>query len=187
MSKGITQSYCDASDEALIRRFFAGDDSALACILARYKPLLKSSVYKVYTDQLDYEDLYQEATLGLVKAIKHYNDTKGAFAAFAKLCVESELLSYIRSIRKKSTIPANRLVEFKDEFHTPLSDPQDIYIEREEVDHIKVKIKNNLSDFECRIIHCYIMGKSYEEIATELNVSVKSVDNAMQRVRRKLK
>ena len=187
MSDGLAQMYNGASDEALILQVTQGDDSALACILTRYKPLLKSAVYKHYNDSFDYDDMYQEATLGLVKAIKHYDSTKGVFSAFAKLCVESELLSYIRSLQKKSNIPANNLVELKDELHMPLSDPQEIYIKREEVDNIKAKIKDSLSDFEYSIIHHYILGKSYEEIADELGVTVKSVDNAIQRIRRKLK
>ena len=187
MSDGLAQMYCGVSDEALISKISQGDDSALACILTRYNPLLKSAVYRLYNDSFDYDDMYQEATLGLVKAIKHYDGAKGAFSAFAKLCVESELLSYIRSLQKKSNIPANNLVELKEEFHMPLSDPQDIYIKREEADDIKSKIKDSLSDFEYSIIHRYILGKSYEEIAVELNVSVKSVDNAIQRIRRKLK
>ncbi|MBQ7288469.1 MAG: sigma-70 family RNA polymerase sigma factor [Clostridia bacterium] len=187
MSKGLTQMYYGASDEELIQRIAGGDDVALACVLMRYKPLLKTAVYKVHVPSLDYDDLYQEATLGLVKAIKNYNNEKGPFSAFAKLCVESELVTYIRSCWKKSNIPAMNLVEFNDEFHMPLSDPQDIYLRREEIDQVRSKIKNSLSDFEFKIIHSYIMGKSYDEIAGELNVSVKSVDNAMQRIRRKLK
>lgn len=187
MSNGSVQMSCEASDDILVRQISEGDDSALTCIFMRYKPLLKSAVYKLYNDSFDYDDMFQEATLGLVKAVARYKSQKGTFSAFAKLCVESELISYIRSLQKKSNIPANNLVELKDEMPTSLSDPQDIYMRREEVDDIKAKIKNNLSDFECKVIHCYIMGKSYDAIATELGVTVKSVDNAIQRIRRKFK
>lgn len=187
MSKGLAQIYCGTADEVLVRQIAGGDDAALACVLIRYKPLLRSAVGKLCTYPFDYDDLYQEATLGLLKAIKSYDHEKGTFSAFAKLCVESELFTYIRSFRKKTNIPANHLVELKDTFHMPLSDPQEIFIDREEADDMKKKMKNSLSDLEFKIIRCYIMGKRYEEIAENLGISVKSVDNAIQRVRRKLK
>ena len=187
MSKGLARIYGGASDEVLVRQIAAGDDAALACVLIRYKPLLRSAVCKLCAYPFDYDDLYQEATLGLLKAVKSYDQGKGPFSAFDKLCVESERFTYIRSFHKKSNIPANHLVELKDEFHMPFSDPQDIYIDREEADDMKKRMKSSLSDLEFKIIRCYIMGKSYEEIAEELGISVKSVDNAIQRVRRKLK
>lgn len=187
MSKGTMHAYYTDSDEELICKIAKGDDVALARVLVKYSPLLRSAVGKLCAYPFDYDDLYQEATLGLLKAVKSYNGEKGSFSAFAKLCVESELLTYIRSFNKKSTIPANNLIELKDEFHMPLSDPQDIYINREETDDMRKKLKDSLSDLEFKIICCYIMGKSYENIAAELGISVKSVDNAIQRVRRKLK
>lgn len=186
MAISANQIPSDAADEYLVKCAVGGDDNALACIITRYTPLIKAAVFKACNERCDSDDYTQEATLGLIKAIKNYREERGSFAAFAKLCVENELFSYIRSLNKKSVIPPDKIVELKDNIRGP-QDPQDIYIIREEAAGIKQKIKSCLSELEFSVMRAYMMGESYEAIANELGITVKSVDNAVQRIRRKLK
>lgn len=198
--------YADMSEENLIKMSKKGDELALEQLIKLYQGLLYFLCDKYYLKDGDREDLLQEATIGLIEAVRAYNPNCGRkFKNFAILCITRELDSCIkRSNRKKhqilnSAIPIFSFADNEDEKswssyqmfldrmlkdHSP--SPEDLLIEKEVIIELLRTVNSALSDMEKKVLHLRINGHSYNEITVKLNLQNKSVDNAIQRIRKKV-
>lgn len=178
------------TDEQLVFLAKSGDDRAMALLISRIVPIVKSKVSKFSASSLPSEDLAQEGMIGFLSAIYSYDaNSNASFKTFAGVCISNRISSAIKSYSRKKNMPLNKFVPLDDE-NLEMADypsPEDIIIANDEFNRISKLLKKNLSDFELKVINLYISGKSYEDIAGELYVLPKSIDNAMQRIRKKLK
>ena len=188
------------TDEELIHAIQSGQQDATEYLLKKYSPLVKKSTRTLYLIGADTEDLAQEGMIGLFKAIQNYeshNDT--SFYTFAKVCIDRQIYSAIKASNRKKHSPLNTYVslyskngETESELIDNLeadhnSNPEHIIFDRENALHIEELLDTNLSKFERSILPLYLEGKSYTDIAAQLDRDSKSIDNAVQRIRGKMK
>ena len=190
----------EPTDEALLARIRQGDEEAERLLYERYKQLVRSRAHSYFLIGADHEDLVQEGMLGLYKAVCEYDENKAAsFKSFAELCVTRRILSAIKRATRKKHGPLNNYVslnrpEMTDGDLTLLdtvrsltvADPEDVVIGRESFERMVQYLEKTLSPMERRVLSLYLDGFSYPQIAAHINRPLKSVDNAMQRVKRKL-
>lgn len=184
----------DLSDEALVALAKGGHDDAMALLIARMAPMARARAATYPNALLDFEDLAQEGMLGLLSAVYNYDPANGAsFRTFANVCIINRIQSGLRAVTRKKDLPLHSYVPL-DEQELPLGkhpastgNPEELLIAKEGAEEINVFIRNNLSEFEQNVFELFVSGHSYEEIAQSLRVAAKSVDNALQRIRRKLR
>ena len=195
----IDTNYEKLSDEDLIELIKSGDKYALNYLLESYKDLVNMKVSKYYIIGAEKEDIFQEGMIGLFKAIKGFEkDKQNSFKTFANLCIERQLITAIKTSNRQKHMPLNSylslntpayeedsdsLLEILD-FHTA-EDPLDTITKKEYYKYIEDNIEKNLSDFEKQVLQKYAQGQSYVDIANQLDSNVKSIDNAIQRIRKK--
>lgn len=190
----------ELSDEELCIQAAAGDRMAEEALVVRYNRLVRICARPYFLAGGDSEDLMQEGMMGLLAAVREYNPERGAgFHTFAEICIKNRLVSAIRAAARDKHTPLNNYVSFE----TPLfngngnqynygvqghvlNDPEEIFLNREAFRERVQTLEGQLSGFEVCILRLYLNGLSYSEIAAEVNRSPKSVDNAVQRIRRKL-
>ncbi|MCI8509337.1 MAG: RNA polymerase sporulation sigma factor SigH [Lachnospiraceae bacterium] len=188
------------TDEKLIAFIHNGNQEATEYLLKKYSPLVKKSIRTLYLIGADTEDLSQEGMIGLFKAIQNYEESSTAsFYTFAKLCIDRQIYSAIKASNRKKHSPLNSYISFysrNNEDDSELinnleagndSNPEHIVLDRENTSHIESLLDKNLSKMEKEILPLYLDGLSYSDIASFLNKPVKSVDNAVQRIREKVK
>lgn len=197
-----TEKYANLSDEEIISQIKNGDEQALSFLLNKYKDLVNSKVGKYFIIGAEKDDIVQEGMIGLYKAIKDYDETKqNSFKTFANLCVERQLITAIKSSNRQKHMPLNSYLslntsaydneddsgtELIDKFETAtIEDPLETIMKKESYDEIQKTMYKSLSKFEKSVLDRYIQGESYEVIAKKLDAPVKSVDNAIQRIRKK--
>ena len=190
----------EPTDEALLARIRQGDEEAERLLYERYKQLVRSRAHSYFLIGADHEDLVQEGMLGLYKAVCEYDENKAAsFKSFAELCVTRRILSAIKRATRKKHGPLNNYVslnrpEMTDGDLTLLdtvrsltvADPEDVVIGRENFEQLLQHLQTVLSPMEQRVLRLYLCGYSYPQIAAKLEKPNKSIDNAMQRIKRKL-
>lgn len=181
------------SDEELIVRYRAGDNQALAELAARYSGLADKKVAKYPFLKEEADDARQEALIAWMNAVKSYDAEKGAsFRTYVSRCFDNAIKNFmIKSSAKKlqllkQAVPFEELGDAKLE-GAMANNPEEIYIDKERYHQLMEKIQMDLSEFERNVLFCYLDGKSYNQISISFNSSQKAVDNALQRVRRKLK
>ena len=183
------------SDSSLILKFKEGDESAFASLLARYAPLVRSRINRVYTQSFDSDDLFQECMICFISCIVSYDESRGnSFSSYAQRAIDNCIVSAIRHDKTEKNKPLFDFVSISDCDNLPdkLSslkqeeDPSLAYIKKEELELMESRAKILLSKLELKTLNLYLAGSSYDEIARELGISSKSVDNAMQRIRKKL-
>ncbi len=194
------KEYNNLADSELIDIIRAGDKNALNYLLEKYTNIVNMKVGKYFIVGAEREDIMQEGLIGLYKAIKCFNSEKqSSFKTFANLCIERQLQTAIKSSTRQKHMPLNSYVSLNSEAYdenddtsllevlnlNTVEDPLDTITKKEYYDTIEDKIDKNLSDFEKQVLHRYTNGDSYVEIAQRLNSPVKSVDNAIQRIRKK--
>lgn len=181
----------EESDLSLILKCRGGSQTAAAALLARYAGLLHHAVSKTVVEGSDPEDLLQEAYMGLLNAIRTYDPERGVlFRTYAHVCVGNSLKNMrAASMTKKSRLHLDALSfdEMGDCGFDEDGDPEGLYISRETVTEVERLIDRTLSPYEKEVFFLYLNGCGYESAATKLHSSLKSVDNALQRARRKLK
>ena len=192
--------YAHKNDEELIEIIRDGNKYALEHLIDRYKGLVNTKVSKYYIIGAEREDIVQEGLIGLFKAIKSYQpDKQSSFKNFANMCIERQLITAVKNSNRQKHIPLNSSVSLNAAAYDDnedmdkmdvldvktLDDPSDIIADREYFESIESKIKENLSDFELQVLYEYEKGKSYAAIAEKLNAKIKSVDTAIQRIRKK--
>lgn len=194
-------SYNSAVDEELIRKAKEGNDAALELLINKYKKFVRAKARTYFLIGADREDIIQEGMIGLYKAIRDFRGDKlSSFRAFAELCITRQIITAIKTATRQKHIPLNSYISlnkpiFDEESDRTLmdiineenvSDPEEMMINREEFAGIELKMNEILSNLEWEVLSKYLQGRSYQEIAQELNRHVKSIDNALQRVKRKL-
>lgn len=200
-SNGYSVDYDAMLDEQLVEDAKAGNIEALEFIIRKYRNFVRAKARSYFLIGADREDIIQEGMIGLYKAIRDYKaDRLSSFRAFAELCITRQIITAIKTATRQKHIPLNSYVSlnkpiFDEESDRTLmdiiseervSDPEEMVISREEFSGIETKMNEILSGLECDVLTRYLQGKSYQEIAEDLNRHVKSIDNALQRVKRKL-
>ncbi len=198
--------YEEMTDEILIRRLHQGDDSVVDYLMEKYKNLVRKKARTLYLMGGDNDDLIQEGMIGLYKAIRDYcPERENSFYGFANLCIERQIYNAIKRANRLKNSPLNSYVSLDipvggrdtpEESRQTLGEtlekegvsanPEDILIDRERVGRIEEYIKYNLSNLEQTVVNLYIEGMNYQQIAREIGKSPKSVDNALQRIKKKL-
>ena len=192
--------YEDMTDEKLIENIELNDNNALECLIKRYDDVVNMKANKFFMIGAEKEDMVQEGRIGLYKAVKSFNAEKqNSFKTFANLCIERQLITAVKNSNRQKHMPLNSYVSLNasayeenddtsviDVLETTVDeDPSDIIANKEYFDYIENKIDNSLSDFEKQVLNYYKRGESYANIATKLGSKVKSVDTAIQRIRKK--
>ena len=193
-----TSKYQNLTDEQIISEIKNGDEEALSYILEKYKDLVNVKVSKYFIIGAEKEDTVQEGMIGLFKAIKNYNAEKqNSFKSFANICIERQLITAIKTSNRQKHQPLNSYlslntaayennddnsVELLETFNSKtIEDPLETIMKQEQYNEVETAVNKNLSKFEQKVLS----GESYTVIAKKLNTPVKSIDNAIQRIRKK--
>ena len=195
INRAISASFAVA-DETLAQRAKNGDDEALADLIERYTPLVCMRARAYARGVMDVDDVYQEGMIALLKAVRNYReDTAGSFRTFAAVCVNNKMLSAVTAHMRDKNAPMRSYLslsgrEIPEDLLaavSPETDPEKLVIASEESAARNRRIENLLSPFERQVLRLYLSSYSYEEMSRQLGSSTKAVDNALQRVRRKLR
>ena len=189
------------SDEEIAVLAQQGDSEATEWLLNKYKNFVRSKARSYFLVGADHEDIVQEGMIGLFKAFRDFNPDKlASFRAFAEICVTRQIITAIKTATRQKHIPLNSYVSLNKPIYDEESDrtlldviterratnPEELIIGQEDLSSINDRIGEVLYDLEWEVLTAYLEGKSYQEIAQELGRHVKSIDNALQRVKRKL-
>lgn len=174
------------TDENLWFLAVHGDAQAEESLIARYHRTVRACARPLFLAGGDHEDLLQEGLLGLLSAIRRYDPAAGPFKPFAEVCIRARLRSAVRAAGREKHKILNTSVPLTGVEETLRHDPEALLIEREGARERVDQLKDQLSPFESQVLHCYLNGLSYHEIAKATDKPPKSVDNAVQRIRKKL-
>ena len=194
-------NYDNIKDEDLIQKIKSGDNDALNFLINKYKEVVNMKVSRYFIIGAEREDITQEGLIGLYKAIKSYDGEKqNSFKSFTNLCIERQLITAIKSSNRQKHMPLNSYLSLNmsaydnedddtsiyDVFDANvIEDPLDTITKKEYYKNVENVIEKSLSTFEKQVLHELVNGNSYINIAEKLNSPVKSVDNAIQRIRKK--
>ncbi|MGE5560463.1 MAG: RNA polymerase sporulation sigma factor SigH [Chloroflexota bacterium] len=188
-------------DEEIVEFARAGSNVALEYLINKYKNFVRAKARSYFLIGADREDIIQEGMIGLYKAIRDFKSDKlSSFRAFAELCITRQIITAIKTATRQKHIPLNSYVSLNKPIYdedsdrtlldvisgSKITDPEELIISQEEFGDIEDKMGEILSDLEWKVLMSYLDGRSYQEIAVDLNRHVKSIDNALQRVKRKL-
>ncbi|GAB6158620.1 RNA polymerase sporulation sigma factor SigH [Desulfotomaculum varum] len=197
----VSGGYQIMVDEDVVEFAREGDNEALEYLINKYKNFVRAKARSYFLIGADREDIIQEGMIGLYKAIRDFRmDKLSSFRAFAELCITRQIITAIKTATRQKHIPLNSYVSLNKPIYdedsdrtlldvisgSKITDPEELIISREEFDDIEEKMGEILSSLEWKVLMSYLEGKSYQEIAEDLNRHVKSIDNALQRVKRKL-
>lgn len=178
------------TDEELAVLAANGDDESMARLISAVTPIAKAKASSLANPRVPDEDLVQEGMLGFLDAVSSFNPAKGSFRAYAEACINNRILSAVRaSFNNKNAALSNALpLEFDaHEMSDNSADPANIISEKYDSEHIADLLGSGLSDFEKRVVELRFLGKSYSQVSAELKCSEKAVDNALQRIRKKMR
>ena len=190
-------NYTQMTDEMLIENIKNDDQTALNCLMKRYNEIVYMKANKFFMVGAEKEDMIQEGMIGLYKAVKSFDmEKQNSFKTFANMCIERQLITAVKNSNRQKHIPLNSSISLNSAAYEDmdkieildvreLNDPSDIIADREYFKSIEKSIKDNLSDFELAVLYEYEKGKTYAAIAEKLNAKIKSVDTAIQRIRKK--
>lgn len=196
----LNEQYINMTDEKIIEVIQAGDNSALNYMMNRYNDLVNIKASKFYMAGAERDDIVQEGLIGLYKATKSFDTGKqNSFKTFANLCIERQLITALKTSNRQKNIPLNSAFSLNQTVYEEdddtqvidiletktLEDPLETITKKEYYNSIESQIDESLSDFEKQVLHYYKQGKSYAAIAEKLGSKVKSVDTAIQRIRKK--
>ena len=196
----LNGNYKNMSDEDLIETIKSGDKNALEYLINKYKELVNMKVSKYFMVGSEKEDIVQEGLIGLYKAIKSYSpDKQNSFKTFANMCIERQLITAIKSSNRQKHQPLNSYLSlnasaYENDEETSIldtydahqiEDPLETITKQEYYKSVETAIDKSLSNFEKQVLNRYMQGESYIQIAEKLDTPVKSVDNAIQRIRKK--
>ena len=191
--------YDTCSDEELIEKLRQGEDDITDYILEKYKPLVRKRTNAMYLIGGENEDLIQEGMIGLFKAIRDYrSDRDTSFYHFAEICINRQLYTALETSNRKKHMPLNSYISLsaqesegglrmEDVLLGQSQSPEQMVIEQEVLQDFRKKLIGNLSKMENRVLALYLDGNNYIQIAGIMDKSPKSIDNAMQRIRQKIK
>jgi RNA polymerase sporulation-specific sigma factor len=192
----------NATDEELVDLYREGNPAAMEGLLARYRNFARLKARSYFLAGADKDDIVQEAMIGLYKAIKDFDGRRQtSFRTFADVCITRQIITAVKTATRQKHLPLNQYVSLnkplagnddpdwslQDVIQTEqVSDPAELVISHDELRSIKIAFAEILSDFEAEVLHMYVEGKTYHEIAGTLSRHVKSIDNALQRIKRKV-
>ncbi len=197
------KAYIGRTDEELIERYKAGDTQAIDALIVRYKKLVKKNARALYLIGGEHDDLIQEGMIGLYKAVRNYDSQKNAsFQPFANLCISRQIYTAIQSSRTRKNQPLNDYVSFDaadnedgelpgvflygEHIFESGRNPEELMISQENDKQMEEFLSKKLSRFEMEVLHVYLEEENYAKVAKQLGKSPKTVDNALQRIRKKL-
>ncbi|RYL89917.1 RNA polymerase sporulation sigma factor SigH [Sporolactobacillus sp. THM7-4] len=199
--KTDTAMFRSLDDEKVLKVVHDGNSEALEYLIFKYRNFVRAKAKAYFLIGAEREDIIQEGMIGLYKAIRDYKGDKPAsFKAFAELCITRQMITAVKTATRQKHIPLNSYISLDKPIYdeesdrtlldvvceTRTSNPETLMISREEFDDIEEKLSKILSDLERKVLSQYLDGRSYQEISADLKRHVKSIDNALQRVKRKL-
>lgn len=196
--------YGQSTDEELIHRLRDGEALVMDYICEKYKPLVRSKAKSMFILGGDNEDLIQEGMLGLFKAVRDYDNGRDAsFFTFADLCISRQLYTAVQASRRKKHIPLNSYISLYSDMSDQADgdardlaealadktqqDPERLFLDKERVDYLEQAIEKELSAFEKEVLDLHLTGMSYSQIAKVLGREEKATDNALQRLKSKIR
>ncbi len=201
VSLHVERNLDDIPDEVLVECVRIGDDLALEYLIQKYKTFVRGKARSYFLIGADREDIVQEGMIGLYKAIRDFRDDKlASFKAFAELCITRQIITAIKTATRQKHVPLNSYISLDKPIYdedsdrtlmdviggAKVTDPEELIINQEEFSDIEFRMTELLSELERNVLMLYLDGRSYQEIAVDLSRHVKSIDNALQRVKRKL-
>lgn len=189
------------SDEAAVDLAKNGNRAAMDYIVDKYKNFVKIKTKAYFLIGADRDDIVQEGMIGLFKAVRDFKEDRlSSFRAFAELCITRQIITAIKTATRQKHQPLNTYISFSKPMYeddsertlaetltsNKITDPEELFINREQIVNIEMKMENILSGFELKVLLLYLEGKSYQDIAIILEKHHKSIDNALQRVKKKL-
>ena len=200
--KGSSLDYNNMQDEDIIDAIKRNHPLALEFLIDKYKNFVRSKARTYFLIGADRDDIIQEGMIGLFKAIRDYDRSKlASFKCFAEICITRQIITAIKTATRQKHIPLNSYISLNKPIFDPESertlldilegtkdpDPLDVFISIEEMDNLEFQIGEMLSDLEWKVLRRYVEGKSYREISKEISKDCKCIDNALKRVKKKLK
>ncbi len=205
----MTKEYADyaqATDEELIHRLREGESPVMDYLIEKYKYLVRSKAKSMFILGGDNEDLIQEGMLGLFKAVRDYDSGRDAsFLTFAELCVSRQIYTAVQASQRKKHIPLNTYISLSGElkgddldgedkrgYEKALEDkaelsPEEVFLDKERVEYLEQQMEKELSPFEKQVLDLHLTGMSYTQIARVLGREEKATDNALQRLKSKIR
>lgn len=195
------QQFTEMTDEELVNLVHSGNTEALDFLITKFRHFVRMKARSYFLIGADKEDIIQEGMIGLYKAIRDFRSDKlSSFRAFAELCIIRQIITAIKTATRQKHIPLNSYVSLDKPIYdeesdrtlmdvltgSGVDDPEELMINNEEFLYMEEKMGEVLSDFEREVLALYLDGQSYQEISEKLGRHVKSIDNALQRVKRKL-
>ncbi len=180
--------YSDLSDDELVLLIRTGNSDAANTLLLRYSGRVAYMANSYFFDSLTYDDWYQEGMIGLLHAVRTYNTDDGvSFGTYASVCIKNRLIACLKKLTSSKNLPLNSAVSLEAVPDITVRSSEDAYISNEDYRNFEQILIKHLSAKEQKVMILYLAGYSYAEIATELNSTVKAVDNAVCRAKNKLK
>ncbi|MEE1079449.1 MAG: sigma-70 family RNA polymerase sigma factor [Agathobacter sp.] len=191
--------YEEVSDECLIERLREGEDQIMDYIMEKYKPLVRKKTNALFLIGGDTDDLIQEGMIGLFKAVRDFRmDKDASFYHFAEICITRQLYSALEASNRKKHMPLNTYISFslgegengvslEDMISEHSESPEQMVIEKEVREEFFYRLKKELSKMECEVLNLYLDGNNYLQIAQILKKEPKAIDNALQRIRQKIR
>ncbi|AXF56637.1 RNA polymerase sporulation sigma factor SigH [Salicibibacter kimchii] len=191
----------ETEDDRLVRKVHHGDSAALEKLIHKYKNFVRVKSRSYFLIGADHEDIVQEGMIGLYKAIRDFKGNKlSSFRAFAELCITRQIITAVKAATRQKHLPLNSYVSLDKPIYDEESDrtlmdvicstivtnPEEMLINQEELENVEHKITELLSELEQKVLRLYLDGHSYQEISVAAEAHEKSIDNALQRVKRKL-
>ena len=168
----------------------SGDNKQTEALIRQYRNVVEAIAVKYINSPLEYDDIIQEGMIGLLAAIKTFNNSKGTqFKTYAQTCINNSIQTALRKFNRKKDIPIGSVIEYAEEEipeENGVISAEDYYIAGESVSMLANTLKENLSEYENEVLRLHIVGCNYSEIAKRLSKTPKSVDNALQRIKKKL-
>lgn len=200
MQELLAGPYAGKSDEDIVSLAQNGDSDALVHLLESYKGLVRIKARSYFLIGADHEDIVQEGMIGLYKAVRDFRpERQVSFRAFSDLCIKRQIITAIKTATRQKHIPLNSYVSLNrpvyeednertllDVIEGRITNPEELFINQEEMVSMQTMMDEALSGFERQVLRAFLDGKSYQEIALMLNRHVKAVDNALQRIKKKL-
>ncbi len=182
----------DLTEAEILSLSKEGDNEAVTLIITRYRSAVESAASKFSSSYpIEKDDLIQEGMIGLLAAVKSFDGSKGtAFATYCGICINNSMQTALRRVSRKKDVPQNNVVPLEEEFVNSKNSSrsaEDSFLAQESVSMLTQQLKNELSEFENNVLRLHMVGCSYHEIAERLGKTSKAVDNALQRIRKKLK
>jgi len=192
--------YENMTDDNVLSLAKAGDENAVNFIMEKYNNIVNMKASRFFAAGIEKEDIIQEGMIGLYKAIQSYDgDKQNSFKSFANMCIERQLITVVKSANRQKNLPLNSAFSLNSPIYEDgetdaleildtnlVEDPLDTIANKEYLNQMEAKIDENLSSFEKKVFVHYKQGKSYNDIAKEMNTKVKSVDTALQRIKKKV-